>query len=106
MIKRKKKSEEQRLKDIEEYEKQWDMFKEIWNERPHRSEISGKSLGSIINSLFFDHLLEKSTYPQFKYEKDNICLINSEEHQLKNNGFPLPRHRELIEKAKKQFLNQ
>jgi len=52
----------------------------------------------------FDHLLEKSKWPEFKYEERNICLCTMSEHTKKTNGFPLPKHQELIEQAKRELL--
>lgn len=80
--------------------KMWELYHEIWKERPHISELSGKKLGSTIKSYYFDHLLEKSKYPEVSFEKWNIILVTAKEHELKNNGFPLPEHKEWIEEAK------
>lgn len=73
---------------------------EIWKERPHVSEVSGTPLYGEPLSIYFDHLLEKETYPQYRYEKWNIALVTWEEHDLKGKGFPLPKHQELIGRAK------
>ena len=56
-------------------------FHEIWNERPHNSEITGKTLGSEYNPVFFSHLLTKGAYPKFRHNKDNILLMTFDEHQ-------------------------
>lgn len=90
----------------EEREKMWNFFLEIWKERPHYCQITGKWLGNQPKSWHFDHLLEKSKYPELAFEKDNIILVDFEVHELKTNGFPLPKHRELIEQAKQKFLNK
>jgi len=84
--------------------KLWEFYLEIWNERPHRSEVSGTYLGSEPKSWMFDHLLEKNLYPELKYEKENIILVTLDEHTNKGNGFPATKHWEAIEKAKKRFL--
>lgn len=86
--------------------KEYEMFLEIWEERPHKSEVSGKWLGHEPLNIFFDHLLEKNTHPHLILEKENIALCTFEEHQLKTNGNPLPKHRELIEKAKIRFSEE
>jgi len=80
---------------------------EIWSERPHRSVISGDYLGEEPLTLFFEHLLEKGDerYKHLKYDKRNIILVTGEEHQKKTNGHPLPKHKELIEQAKKELCN-
>ena len=105
MIKRKKKSKEQIEEGKAEREQMWNLFREIWNERPHYSELSGKWLGKEPLSTMFDHLLEKGNekYEHLKYNKKNIILITPDEHYAKSNGFPLPKHRELIEQVKIEF---
>ncbi len=55
-------------------------FKEIWKERPHKSEISGTYLGKEALSLYFHHILPKSKYPQFRNLKENIILLTANEH--------------------------
>lgn len=55
-------------------------FHEIWNERSHFSEISGKPLGDKYNPVFFSHILTKGSYPKFRHNKDNILLMSFEEH--------------------------
>lgn len=52
----------------------------------------------------FDHALEKSKWPQFKYEEKNIILCKPEEHIKKTMGFPMKKHMELIEKIKEELL--
>lgn len=104
-LKKKRKSPEQAALEVEESTRQWRFFSEIWSERPHYSEVSGKWLGNEINSCFFDHLLEKGTdrYAHLRYEKENILLVTPDEHAAKTNGFPLPKHKEAIEAAKIKF---
>ena len=94
-IKKSKLNVEREYKD----NKMWELFLEIWKERPHKSEVSGKWLGNEPLSYMFDHLLEKETYPNIKYEKWNIALVTLEEHDAKGMKFPLPKHKELIDKA-------
>lgn len=81
---------------------------DIWKERQimgrNYSEVSGEILPKQPSSLFFDHLLEKNRYPHLIFEKKNIIIITAREHELKTKGFPLTRHKELIEKAKEEFL--
>lgn len=86
-------------------DRMWNLFLEIWNERPHRSQISGDWLGREPLSCMFDHLLEKSKWPQFKYDKRNIILLTCSEHSAKTNGWPLQKHKEAIENAKKLLIN-
>jgi len=55
-------------------------FIEIWTKRPHKSEISGDSLGKEPMSTFFHHILSKEKYPQAQYDEENIVLLTLEEH--------------------------
>lgn len=94
---------EQKKQQSEDIEKMRLFFEEIWNERVHLSEVSGEYLGSEPKSWMFDHLLEKSRYPELKYEKENIALVTICEHSRKTDGNPLHKHQILIDQAKKRF---
>lgn len=67
---------------------QIDVFKEIWNERPHVSEISGEPLieresGQSFYWIFqFFHILPKSIYGKAKLSKENIILTTWKEHDM------------------------
>lgn len=74
--KRKGKLAEEREMRVQEY----NMFEEIWGERPHRSEVSGTWLGHEGLSTFFHHILPKSRFPALRYEKENIILLTFQEH--------------------------
>jgi len=56
------------------------LFLEIWNERPHKSEVSGKGLGKEPLTIFFHHIFPKKKYPERAFDKDNIILLTWEEH--------------------------
>lgn len=56
-----------------------ELFKEIWNERPHKSEISGSSL-PIFDVKCFHHILTKQAYPEHRLNKENIILLTRSEH--------------------------
>ncbi len=56
------------------------LFKEIWNKRPHRSEVSGVYLGKEPSSAFFHHILPKNKYPQIRMDEENIILLTLDEH--------------------------
>lgn len=58
-----------------------DTFKEIWDERPHFSEISGKPIYEF-NPHCFSHILTKGAYGVFRNYKKNIKLVLPEEHDL------------------------
>lgn len=79
------KPSEKRLQDIRDKKKVTAMmqsvFMDIWLERPHKSEISGRWLGKEALSTFFHHILPKSKYPEAIFDKENIILITFDEHQ-------------------------
>lgn len=77
-----KKGEEKKAKKKEYTEKQFKMFEEIWQERPHYCFESGQFLGYEALSTMFHHCLYKSVYPQFALNKENIVLITPNIHQL------------------------
>jgi len=53
---------------------------EIWKEREHKSQISGKYLGKEPLSTFFHHILPKARYPEAALDKENIILLTPDEH--------------------------
>jgi hypothetical protein len=55
-------------------------FLQIWKKRPHKSEVSGESLGSEALSTYFHHILPKSKYPEACLDEENIILLTWEEH--------------------------
>lgn len=57
------------------------VFIEIWNERPHISEVSGIALKAF-NVCNFSHILTKGAYPGFRLKKENIVLKTFDEHQM------------------------
>lgn len=71
-----RKKEKSRLRTI-----MLSVFMDIWQDRPHKSEVSGKWLGREALAVFFHHILPKSTYPQGMLDPENIILLSFEEHQ-------------------------
>jgi hypothetical protein len=57
-----------------------EFFLHIWKKKPHKSEISGTSLGSEALSTYFHHILPKSKYPKACLDEENIILLTWEEH--------------------------
>ena len=87
----------------EELEKMRDLFLLIWRKRPHVCIICGAGLGSEPHSYNFDHILEKSKYPELKFEEQNIALVCLDCHATKCMGFFPPSYAKLIEKTKELF---
>jgi len=55
-------------------------FLQIWKKRPHKSEVSGESLGSEPLHIFFHHILPKEKYPEASLDEENIILLTLDEH--------------------------
>lgn len=53
-----------------------ELFKEIWQERPHVCENCGYSIPKPL-AHNFAHIKSKGAYPELKYDKDNIQLLCS-----------------------------
>jgi hypothetical protein len=88
------------LKKIEEdflnIKKRDEFFMGIWIDRMHRCEICGIPLGHEPRSYMFDHLLEKSKYPDLKFEPLNIALVCLACHDNKTRGIINAKYQEKI----------
>ena len=86
-----------------------ELFKEIWNERPHICEVDGKPLGAFSVGLF-SHVLTKGAYPGFRLYKKNIVLCRLKWHQqweIGNRDVPeLKFKKELAEALKTEYYNK
>ena len=80
-------------------------FLQIWNKKKHECENCGKWLGKEPLSYMFDHLLEKSKFPELKYEEENIMLVCLECHDNKTRGFLTDLVKQKIEEVRKKFGN-
>lgn len=56
------------------------LFISMWRSKPHRSEVSGTSLGNSFSSIFFHHILPKSKYPEAILDEENIIILTGDEH--------------------------
>lgn len=74
------------------YNGELEMFMDIWNSRPHRSELSNRPIhlqpGQDLWFNCFAHILSKSMskYYKFKLNPENIMLMLPEEHHLYDMG--------------------
>ena len=80
------------------------IFIEIWKERPHVSQLSGKPLhpmGHLKWHWQFAHILGKNVAPSWKENKDNILLVLPDEHE---NQEQWPEFMELKEAKMKEYF--
>jgi hypothetical protein len=82
------------------------LFKEIWEEREHISELSGEPLlpfGHWQWHWCFLHILPKGTYPKWKFEKKNIILGTVKEHENQDH---IPEFLKLRERLKAEYYKE
>lgn len=91
-----------------QYEEDWLFYiNEIWNNRPHYCEVSGKWLGDEPKITFFHHILAKSKYPKFRYKSWNIAMIHPDIHnQYEMYPDKVPYLKELTQKLLKCIENE
>jgi len=80
-----------------------EFFLNIWKKRPHRCENCDAHLGSEPLSYMFDHVLEKSKYPDLRHEEENICILCLDCHSNKTNCKLSDFMKEKIKKVKEIF---
>ena len=81
-----------------------EFFLQFWKKNTrHECENCGKWLGNEPLSYMFDHLLEKSKYPELAKEEDNIMLVCLECHDNKTRGILTDFIRDRIEIVRNKF---
>ena len=81
-----------------------DMFLLIWKKRPHKSEVSGESLGSEALSTYFHHILPKNKYPEATLDEENIILLTLNEHdQVESDIYRFEEVNKRREQLKKKY---
>ena len=81
-------------------EKMFELYDLHWSTHPDKKcEICGKQLWGENNTMYHDHILEKSSYPELMYEIDNLALCCPNCHANKC----YETHEKLIEQAKERF---
>lgn len=62
-------------------------FTLMWKSHPKNCQQCGKPLPKSFTTICMDHLLPKSTYPEYKFAKSNIFFCCGDCHTAKTNGF-------------------
>jgi len=102
MLKRKKK--QYSSEDLANKQKQNELFELHWNTTSHYCRSCNRYLGKENKTIFHDHLLEKSKYPELRFEIGNLYLVCIDCHDMKSRGFPTRKHSEAIRIAEERFL--
>ena len=82
------------------------LFIQIWEDRPHVSELSGTALfprGHAFWHWQFLHVLPKGSYPKWKYEPKNIILGTVDEHTNQDSN---PKFKELRQKLTGEYYKE
>lgn len=102
-FKKKKNTADELHEKLVAIEKMRTFFLHIWSTRPHYCTICGAGLGSEPLSYHFDHLIEKQSHPELKYEAHNISLLCLSCHDCKSRGIIPASYAMIIEYTKKLF---
>lgn len=85
-------------------EKMYMLFDLHWDNHPDKKcESCGVQLWGENLTIYHDHLLEKSVYPELMYNIENLFLACFKCHSLKGNGSPTEKHLQAINEAKIKF---
>lgn len=103
-IKPRKKSDEEKQEQRDQYEADWIFYEEMWNTKEHICASCDKTIWGELKSLYIEHVLEKSVYEHLRYEPKNIQIICSECHSKKSAGFATLKYQEIINKTRKELL--
>jgi 5-methylcytosine-specific restriction endonuclease McrA len=102
-LRARKKTPEQVQADVDRREKDRQFYEEIWAERLHSCIECDRYLGEELSTAYMDHLIEKSSHNELRYEKDNIAIVCIDHHAQKTAGYPGKKHMELILAARKRY---
>ena len=80
-----------------------EFFESMWKKRKHYCEECGMFLGHTPMSYHFDHILEKSKYPDLSFEENNIQILCLDCHSKKTNGFISEKVKQRIEEVRRIF---
>lgn len=106
-LKAKPKTEEQKVQQQEQWEKDKKFYEHIWSTRPHICTSCDKPIHGELRTVYIEHCLEKSVdkYTHLRYCDDNIFIICFPCHQLKTNGFPTEKYQKIIDETRRKFNN-
>lgn len=101
-------SEEKKKAQQEQWDKDKAFYEHIWDSRPHVCVSCDKPIYGELRTVYIEHGLPKSTYPQYRYSEENCSITCFECHSLKESGFPTEKYKikldELLDKHKNGTL--
>lgn len=85
------------------------LFDEIWEEREHKCQVTGKPIYEFDIRLF-SHILSKGAYGTYRLDKRNIWIVTPEIHHIWEFGdrsHPMfEKKREVLEQLKQEYYGQ
>ena len=91
---------EEKMKQVEDTEKMYALFKSLYIKRGKKSEISGKFIPFSSLKLCVHHILSKSKFKEAMYDESNLILLLPDEHgNVENNPYryeEINRRREIL----------
>lgn len=75
-----------------------------WEKMPHICMACDRFIPGEFSTAYLDHLLPKSIFPEFAKDERNFFIVDLECHSCKEMGFPKPKHKAAIEKARELLL--
>lgn len=90
----------------QQYEKLWSLYNELWEALPKKKHCSscGKQIYGENKSIYWDHLLDKSKFPELMYEAWNLYFVCGDCHSQKSMGHPTRKHQAAIDQAKENYV--
>lgn len=85
---------------------EWEMFQEIWKEKPHRCENCRTNLGDRPKPVFFSHIITKGSRPDLRLHKDNIELLCAKCHHKWEVGDIAAKKRFKFSPVKKELIRK
>lgn len=99
---KKKQEDPQISKDRQD--KDMEFYQKVWEKRGAKCEACGAPIFySQVQPVNCDHLIAKSTHPELRYEEENLFICCLQCHSSKESGFPKPKHKEAMDRAKERF---
>jgi len=81
-------------------------YMKIWEKRKHVCAYCGCTLFGMPKTYNFDHILEKSSFPKLRREKDNIALTCLECHNEKTSWRYTDTMRQIIKHTVNLFIKK
>jgi 5-methylcytosine-specific restriction endonuclease McrA len=84
-----------------------EFYLEIWSSSPHACEECGRKLGKEPLTIFFHHLIPKSSHPEFRHTHENVMILCPDHHaQAETDLDKVPEVKARTEEVRKLLLQR